>query len=222
MPPQSASHLLRAARRRPLAAKGSSERAESRCLRTRVPMGGARSRERPFHAASSVPRSSPHQMPPPERQPPLTTVHTAGALSRQNGRASGAESQCLRTRVPIGGTRSRERPFHAPPVAFSLPTSPHSFILFVHQPRRAPQTMPAPRPLRLCTPRTRRQKPLRRAAVAAVRLPPTLIIASRLLSYALLPCSVFRCAGGCCRGEPQASSRRRYRWSRRRRRCNCR
>ena len=50
--------------RRPLAAKGSSERAESRCLRTRVPMGGTRGRERPCHAASSVPHSPRHQMPP--------------------------------------------------------------------------------------------------------------------------------------------------------------
>ena len=49
---------------RPLAAKGLSERAESRCLRTRVPMGGTRNRERPCHAASSVPRSPRHQMPP--------------------------------------------------------------------------------------------------------------------------------------------------------------
>ena len=103
--------------------KGRASGAESRCLRTRVPMGGARSRERPFHAASSGPSSSPHQMPPPERQPPLTTVHTAGALSRQKGRASGAESRCLRTRVPMGGARSRERPFHA---ASSGPSSsPH-------------------------------------------------------------------------------------------------
>ena len=156
------------------------------------------------------------------RQAASHLLHAAGALSRQKGRASGAESQCLRTRVPIGGARSRERPFHATSSVLTAHLTVHSFILFVHQPRRAPQTMPAPRPLRLCTPRTRRQKPLRRAAVAAVRLPPTLIIVSRLLSYALLPCSVFRCAGGCCRGEPQASSRRRYRWSRRRRRCNCR
>ena len=93
--------------RRPLAAKGSSERAESRCLRARVPMGGTRGRERPCHAASSVPHCPRHQMPPQGRQPPL--LHAAGALSRQKGRASGrAESRCLRTRVPMGGTRGRE------------------------------------------------------------------------------------------------------------------
>ena len=36
----------------------------ARCLRTRVPMGGTRNRERPCHAASSVPHSPRHQMPP--------------------------------------------------------------------------------------------------------------------------------------------------------------
>ena len=36
----------------------------ARCLRARVPMGGTRNRERPCHAASSVPHSPRHQMPP--------------------------------------------------------------------------------------------------------------------------------------------------------------
>ena len=54
------------------------------------------------------------------RQPPLT--RGPGALSQQKGRASGQSlARCLRTRVPMGGTRNRERPCHA---ASSVPHSP--------------------------------------------------------------------------------------------------
>ena len=86
--------------RRPLAAKRV-ERAGrvARCLRTRVPMGGTRNRERPCHAASSVPHSPRHQLPP---QGVSHLLHAAGALSRQKGRASG---QSRDVPAPLGVRR---------------------------------------------------------------------------------------------------------------------
>ena len=66
MPPQGA-RLPATSYTRPAPSRGKRvERAGrvARCLRTRVPMGGTRNRERPCHAASSVPHSPRHQMPP--------------------------------------------------------------------------------------------------------------------------------------------------------------
>ena len=60
--------------------------------------------------------------------------------------------------------------------------------------RLLPLPLSAMRPLRQCTPRTRRQIPLRLAAFAAMRPPPALIITSRLLSYTFLPCAGERTA----------------------------
>ena len=91
--------------RRPLAAKGSSERAESRCLRTRVLMGGTRSGERPCRAASSVPHSPRHQMPP---QGASHLLHAAGALSRQKGRASG-QSRAMSAHPRADGRHTQPR-----------------------------------------------------------------------------------------------------------------
>ena len=60
--------------------------------------------------------------------------------------------------------------------------------------RLLPLPLSAMRPLRQCTPRTRRQIPLRRAIFAAMRPPPALIITTRLLSYTFLPCAGERTA----------------------------
>ena len=60
--------------------------------------------------------------------------------------------------------------------------------------RLLPLPLSAMRPLRQCTPRTRRQIPLRRATFAAMRPPPALIITTRLLSYTFLPCAGERTA----------------------------
>ena len=60
--------------------------------------------------------------------------------------------------------------------------------------RLLPLPLSAMRPLRQCTPQTRRQIPLRLAAFAAMRPPPALIITSRLLSYTFLPCAGERTA----------------------------
>ena len=103
--------------RRPLAAKGSSERAESRCLRTRVPMGGTRNRERPCRAASSVPHSPRHQLPP---QGASHLLHAAGALSRQKGRASG-QSRDVCAPACRWAAHATERGPVTPPVAFRTP-----------------------------------------------------------------------------------------------------
>jgi len=94
MPPHTGRQPPLTRGRRPLAAKGSSERAESRCLRTRVPMGGTRNRERPCHAASSVPHSP---ATPPNaasgRQPPLTRGRRPLPLAAK-GSSERAESRC--------------------------------------------------------------------------------------------------------------------------------
>ena len=60
--------------------------------------------------------------------------------------------------------------------------------------RLLPLPLSAMRPLRQCTPRTRRQIPLRLAAVAAMRPPPALIVTTRLLRYTFLPCAGERTA----------------------------
>ena len=112
MPPQGASHLLHAAGA--LSRQKGRASGQSRGVCAPTCRWAAHAAERgPFTPPVAVLSLLTPPMPPPEHQPPLTTVHTAGALSRQKGRASGAESQCLRTRVPMGGARSRERPFHA-------------------------------------------------------------------------------------------------------------
>ena len=60
--------------------------------------------------------------------------------------------------------------------------------------RLLPLPLSAMRPLRQCTPRTRRQIPLRLATVAAMRPPPALIVTTRLLRYTFLPCAGERTA----------------------------
>ena len=55
--------------------------------------------------------------------------------------------------------------------------------------RLLPLPLSAMRPLRQCTPRTRRQIPLQLATFAAMRPPPALIVTTRLLSYTFLPCA---------------------------------
>ena len=101
--------------------KGSIERAASRCLRTRVPIGGTRNRERPFHAASSVlrPPLPRHQLPPQgATQPPYTRpapsrgkrVERAGIAMSAHPRADGRHTQ---PRSPV-----------TPPVAFRTPHAP--------------------------------------------------------------------------------------------------
>ena len=60
--------------------------------------------------------------------------------------------------------------------------------------RLLPLPLSAMRPLRQCTPRTRRQIPLRRATFAAMRPPPALIVTTRLLRYTFLPCAGERTA----------------------------
>ena len=83
--------------RRPLAAKGSSERAESRCLRTRVPMGGTRNRERPCRAASSVLRT-PHATKCRLRAPATSYTRPAPSRGKRVERA-GRVAMSLRTWV---------------------------------------------------------------------------------------------------------------------------
>ena len=83
--------------RRPLAAKGSSERAESRCLRTRVPMGGTRNRERPCRAASSVLRT-PHATNCRLRAPATSYTRPAPSRGKRVERA-GRVAMSLRTWV---------------------------------------------------------------------------------------------------------------------------
>ena len=78
---------------------------ESQYLRTRVPMGGARNRERPCRAASTVPHSPRHQMPP---QGASHLLHAAGALSRQKGRASGRVAISAHPRADGRHTQPRE------------------------------------------------------------------------------------------------------------------
>ena len=102
--------------------KGSSERAESRCLRTRVPMGGTRNRERPCRAASSVLHSPRHQMPP---QGASHLLHAAGALSRQKSRASG-QSRDVCAPACRWAAHAAERCPVAPPVAFRTPHAPNA------------------------------------------------------------------------------------------------
>ena len=60
--------------------------------------------------------------------------------------------------------------------------------------RLLPLPLSAMRPLRQCTPQTRRQIPLRLAAFAAMRPPPALIVTTRLLRYTFLPCAGERTA----------------------------
>ena len=64
-----------------------------------------------------------------------------------------------------------------------------------HPPAASASLSHAPmRPLRQCTPRMRRQIPLRLATVAAMRPPPALIVTTRLLRYTFLPCAGERTA----------------------------
>ena len=83
---------------RPLAAKGSSERAESRCLRTRVPMGGTRNRERPCRAASSVLRKTLHATNCRLRAPATSYTRPAPSRGKRVERA-GRVAMSLRTWV---------------------------------------------------------------------------------------------------------------------------
>ena len=75
-------------------------------LRTRVPAGGTRNRERPCRAASSVLRT-PHATNCRLRAPATSYTRPAPSRGKWVERA-GRVARCLRTRVPMGGTRGRE------------------------------------------------------------------------------------------------------------------
>ena len=131
---------------------------------------------------------------PPTRPPARLLAPPLGAQSRSHTAYSAIGATSLPRRHLATGRRTRaaqRRTTERPPPRLG---AAHGSNRCRPTTRLLPLPLSAMRPLRQCTPRTRRQIPLRRATFAAMRPPPALIITTRLLSYTFLPCAGERTA----------------------------
>ena len=170
-----------------------------------------RTRLKPPQDPTSSRWRHPRRCPPSPRQPPARCSRSArcpttGAPARSPSRAASRRAKPLTHRVlshrrditPAQAPRDGSahscgsmRTYGATPPRLG---AAHGSNRCRPTTRLLPLPLSAMRPLRQCTPQTRRQIPLRLAAFAAMRPPPALIITSRLLSYTFLPCAGERTA----------------------------
>ena len=170
-----------------------------------------RTRLKPPQDPTSSRWRHPRRCPPSPRQPPARCSRSArcpttGAPARSPSRAASRRAKPLTHRVlshrrditpaqaPRDGSAhscGSTRTYGATPPRLG---AAHGSNRCRPTTRLLPLPLSAMRPLRQCTPRTRRQIPLRLATVAAMRPPPALIVTTRLLRYTFLPCAGERTA----------------------------
>ena len=170
-----------------------------------------RTRLKPPQDPTSSRWRHPRRCPPSPRQPPARCSRSArcpttGAPARSPSRAASRRAKPLTHRV-LSHRRDitpaqapRDGSAHSCGSTWTYRATPprlgaaHGSNRCRPTTRLLPLPLSAMRPLRQCTPRTRRQIPLRLATVAAMRPPPALIVTTRLLRYTFLPCAGERTA----------------------------